>query len=537
MNRYLALAFLGTLALPAAAAAEGPLDMFPPETMAKIQDRSTLDPSVVRHRGWSEVFFDSETGDAKWADSKEPYEVHTGGTIRIHGYLAAPPFGGPYPAVVVGHGHAGQGSKDVALALAALGYVVLSIDGPGVGGSTGGPEDTPQAWISVEEELNVPSPTVSYLYHYAYAGMRALTLLDALSRLPFNPFHIDRSRFGVIGASMGGQLVYYVNGVDPRVKGAVAIAVAGDWRNLLFYEGSWLYHALYYDTRDGIQGGNDFLNTITNVCPGVRDTTAETFLTNFDPLAYAPTQHAPLLTIIGSHDQPFTAPAINSTYDRLASAGTDPRFIKRIMLAPNARHQVIDGDQLLSSLLPVLADVHAWLRYCFRRGDSPPETPEVRMSFEGDRISFRVSAPGGDASVRRVRLYWATQLDTVPPNPCDFGEVELHQRESDHHHSWRGRGDHHWSRWRSDSGSHGGEWEGSLPLGASPACGPEATPENVLYYASVSDGAGYTVSSKLYYGFGEMSFESAAAGGFAPLLDHFPGDDLPVPPPPSCEPK
>jgi hypothetical protein len=536
MNRYLALAFLGTLALPTAAAAEGPLDLFPPETMAKIQDRSTLNQSVVQHHGWSDVYFDSETGDAKWADEEDPYKVDSG-TIRIHGYLASPRFGGPHPAVVVGHGHGSQGSKQVALALAALGYVALSIDGPGAGQSTGGPQDTPQAWISVEEEWNVPSPTVSYLYHYAYAGMRALTLLDHLSRLPYNPFRIDRSRFGVIGASMGGQLVYYVNGVDPRVKGAVAIAVAGDWRNLVFYEGSWLYHALYYDTRDGIESGNDnYPNTITSVCPGVRDPTAETFLTNFDPIAYAPTQHAPLLTIIGTHDQPFTVPAVNTTYDRVASAGTDPRFIKRIMLAPNGKHQVIDGDRLLQSVLPVLADVHAWFDYCFRRGDSPPETPEVRMSFEGDRMRFQVFAPEGDASVRRVRLYWATQLDALPPSPCDFGQVELRQRESDHH-SWRRGGSRHWSRWRSGSGSHGGEWEGFLPLGARPACGPEATPENVLYYASVSDGAGYTVSSKLYYGFEEMSFESAVAGGFSPVLDHFPGDDLPVPAPPSCEAK
>jgi cephalosporin-C deacetylase-like acetyl esterase len=533
MNRFLILVFLGSLTLPAAASAEGPLDMFPPEVMAKIQDRSTLNPQIVSHRGWSDVYFDSEKGDATWADSEEPYEIHTGDTIRIHGYLAAPRFGGPYPAIVIGHGHGGQGSKEVALALAALGYVALSIDGPGAGQSTGGPEDTPQAWISVEEELDVPSPTVSYLYHYAYAGMRALTMLDHLSRIPFNPFHIDRRRFGVIGASMGGQLVYYVNGVDPRVKGAVAIAVAGDWRNLLFYEGSWLYHAVYYYTRDGIEGGNDFLNTITNVCPGVNDTTAETFLTNFDPLAYAPTQHAPLLTIVGTHDPVFTIPAINTTYDRVGSAGTDPRFIKRIVLAPNGKHEVVDRDRLLGSVLPVLADVHAWLRYCFRNGATPPETPEVRMRFEGDRITFAVSAPRGDAPVHRVRLYWATQLDTVPPNPCDFGEVELRQREGDHRRGRR-RGDH-WSQWWS--GSRGDEWEGSLPFGAKPACGPEATPENVLYYASVEDAAGYTVSSKLDYGFDPMTFESAAAGGFVPVLEHFPGDDFPVPRAPRCEPQ
>jgi len=38
---------------------------------------------------------------------------------------------------------------------------------------------------------------------------------------------------------MGGQFVYYINGVDPRIQAAVAIAVAGDWHKLLFYPGSW----------------------------------------------------------------------------------------------------------------------------------------------------------------------------------------------------------------------------------------------------------------------------------------------------------
>jgi hypothetical protein len=53
--------------------------------------------------------------------------------------------------------------------LAALGYVALSIDGPGQGLSTGR-RDTEQGWISVEEIMNVPAPYVSYQYHYAYAA-------------------------------------------------------------------------------------------------------------------------------------------------------------------------------------------------------------------------------------------------------------------------------------------------------------------------------------------------------------------------------
>ena len=198
----------------------------------------------------------------------------------------------------------GMGARKRRWLLAAFGYVALSIDGPGQGLSTG-PPDTEQGWISVEQIMNVPAPYVSYLYHYAYAGMRALTLFEKLSGVFLNPFRIDRTRLGVIGASMGGQFTYYINGVDDRVKGAVGIAVAGDWRHISFYPGSWLYHGLYYYTRDGLPSGQDHLNTVSNFCT---DPTLTTFLNYFDPIAYAPTQHGPLLTIVGTHDQFFTVP-------------------------------------------------------------------------------------------------------------------------------------------------------------------------------------------------------------------------------------
>ena len=81
-----------------------------------------------------------------------------------------------------------------------------------------------------------------------------------------SPFHPD-----VLGP-MGGQFTYYINGVDDRVKGAVAIAVAGDWRHIVSYEGAWLYHGLYYYTRDGLRSGIDDLNTVSDVC---RDPTME----------------------------------------------------------------------------------------------------------------------------------------------------------------------------------------------------------------------------------------------------------------------
>lgn len=482
------------------AIAQAPHDLWTPEVMQAIRDPSTLNLEIVPRSGYVEVFYDSEIGNARWADSGEPYAVHTGGTVRIHGYLAAPAGGGPYPALVLGHGHGGHGDPELARALALLGYVAFSIDGPNAGLSTGGPEDTEQAWISVEEVQNQPSPEVGFLYHWAHAGMRALTVLEALAAEPSNPFRIDPSRLGVVGASMGGMFTYYINGVDDRVKAAVAIAVAGDWRNVMQYEGAWLYHGLYYYTRDGLRSGVDALNAVA----GCDDPTVRTFLDYFDPIQYAPTQHAPLLAILGTHDQYFTLPAVNTTYDRVRSAGTAERFRKRLFLAPNGEHGVVDGPDGLRTILPLLGTVTRWLKFCFDDGPEPLQTPAVGMTAAGSWMFFRIRAVPGANPILGARLTVASQLDTTPDRPCDFATVPLFRLGNDFH--------------------------GFVRIGQEMPCGPPIGPNNVLYFASVTDLAGYTVSSKMHYRGGEMTFGS----GFAPRIEHWGRDDFPVPPPPIC---
>jgi cephalosporin-C deacetylase-like acetyl esterase len=484
-------------------AQSAPLDLWTP-VLQKIRNPHTLRLQIIPRAGYFEVFYDSEIRDAKWADSEPPYAVHVRDTVRIHAYLAAPASGGPYPALVVGHGHGGSGSPELAVALAALGYVALSIDGPQSGQSTGGPRDTEQAWISVEQVINQPSPEVGYLYHYAYAGMRGLTVLEALSRLPANPFRIDRDKLGVAGASMGGQFTYYINGVDDRVKAAVAIAVAGDWQHILSYEGAWLYHGVYYYTRDGLRSGVDHLNTIADVC---RDPTMKTFLDYFDPIGYAPSQHGPLLTIVGTHDQYFAMPAINETFDRVESAGSSPRFIKRIVLTPNGKHGVVDSDNPLSAVLSLLPTIDEWLKYSFHNGSLPPQTPTVTQTAAGDWLVFRASAAPGDSAIQGVNLYFATELDSTRPVACDFRGIRLLP--------------------------FGNEYVGFLPKGLPLVCGPPISADNLLYYVAATDSAGYTISSKMYYRSGEMRFGS----GFVPRIEHWRGDDFPVPPPPAaCSP-
>jgi hypothetical protein len=88
-----------------AAFAQTPSDLWTPDVLQKIKDQNTLNLQLVPHFGYFEVFFDSEVNSANWfEDSCPPHFLQTsvvnGGTIRIHGYLATPFWGGPYPAIL-----------------------------------------------------------------------------------------------------------------------------------------------------------------------------------------------------------------------------------------------------------------------------------------------------------------------------------------------------------------------------------------------------------------------------------------------------
>src|SRR6201984_547692 len=77
-------------------AQSAPLDLWSSNTQLTIRDGSTLNYSITARVGYFEVYFDSNN-NATWADAVPPYAVHTGGKIRIHGYLASPMVGGAAP--------------------------------------------------------------------------------------------------------------------------------------------------------------------------------------------------------------------------------------------------------------------------------------------------------------------------------------------------------------------------------------------------------------------------------------------------------
>ena len=126
------------------------------------------------------------------------------------------------------------------------------------------------------------------------------------------------------------------------------------------------------------------------------------------------------------------------------------------------------------------------------------------MEAKPTTMVFHVTAPAGGSPINQVKLYYASQIDTRPSTVRDFGSISL---------SWNGV-----------------EYVGTIPIGRLPPAGPPVTPDNIIYLASVKDGANYTVTSKLYYRSRVMAFGQ----GFLPVIEHYHGDTFPVPPPPSC---
>jgi hypothetical protein len=141
---------------------------------------------------------------------------------RIQAFVAVPAEGegGQRRAELVApHGLAGRADVEDAVALTrALRVVTLVLSAPGSVGSEG---DGPIAQEPRPIFLALPELRASWLYQYAFAIVRAVTLLATLPE-------VDPRRLLVTGFRMGGLATFIVGGVDARVAGILPVAAAGD---------------------------------------------------------------------------------------------------------------------------------------------------------------------------------------------------------------------------------------------------------------------------------------------------------------------
>jgi dienelactone hydrolase len=507
-NAALCSALVLLLVSPAfAQRAVPPYDLWNSQLLADIRNQATLQPQISSLGSLFvssyDVYFTSNPS-AKFFDAAPPYAEHVGEKITIHAYLAVPLFPGTYPALVIGHGHGGSADLSLAQSVAALGYVALAIDGPQAGKSTGGPRDDNQAWISVDK-----GPEYGYLYHYAYAGMRALTLLQSLAGQAGNPYRIDASKLGVFGASMGGIFTTYINGIDDRVKAAIIISCAGNWQHSLRDPNGWLYHGLYTGTRDLPYNGSDPLNSIENVDT---DSTAVTFFDYFDPVRYGARQYAPVLTVIGTHDGYFPLPNANLMQQAITSAGVQPNFEKRLWVLPNAMHGLSTTSSSetvsLSDLAAIVDVLRQWLNYCFGAPDRPLATPQISLSDAGNGLRFEVALSGPAARLAKagVKLYVATRINSTVTPVQDFKEYAASLQND--------------------------RFVVQLNKGEKSSSGDAFTGDNVIYFSTATDSVGLKVSSLVYKG----SIPIDLSTDFMPTIDQYPGDKVVAPVPPAYTP-
>ena len=210
-------------------------------------------------------------------------------------------FSYPLPAILIIHGYGGSHSSfvDFAVEIVKQGYIAILIDAPDSGQSTPYPSKAPESLINTTN-----GPQDSYFYHVAWAGMRAISVLEKIPQ-------VDKDRIAVTGGSMGGIMSFIIGAVDPRVKAIVPIVAGGNFVDC-FLSGT---------LATALTTPNTSLDSekITN------------FLRYFDVYAYASKLKIPTLMLSSTNDEYFTLIGLNDTFAIIPSE-------KWWFLAPNWHH-------------------------------------------------------------------------------------------------------------------------------------------------------------------------------------------------------
>jgi uncharacterized protein len=148
------------------------------------------------------------------AATRRDIEFKTDNGITLRGWLRLPAGAGPYPLVILAHGHGclkdWPNIPDVADGLIADGIAAMAFDYRNWGDSDGAPRD----------EVDHPGQVADWRNAITFA----LTLEE-----------IDSARIGVWGTSLGGRNVLIVGGLDHRIRCVLAQVPAIDWADIVMH--------------------------------------------------------------------------------------------------------------------------------------------------------------------------------------------------------------------------------------------------------------------------------------------------------------
>jgi len=240
----------------------------------------------------------------------------TGGGQTMTGTISIPDGSGPFPVVIVNHGHIpverywiGQDSGIFGDPMAAHGFISIAPNYPGYAGSGSVPPEYP-----------------SIVY-------TAVTVMDLVSSLPSLP-QADPSKVAIMGHSNGGGVSQLLMVTDPRIRAAALFApVSSDMRDNS--RKWWLAsHSM------GALGNPD-------------DSAAREGYDHISPRNYFQASTPPVILLQGSADEDIPAAWTQATYDSLLARGAKARLV----WFPGGRHDLVGAD-----LGGAVAEAEAWIR-------------------------------------------------------------------------------------------------------------------------------------------------------------------------------
>jgi len=198
----------------------------------------------------------------------------------------------------------------------------------------------------------------SYFYLLAMAAMRGVSYLQSLPE-------VNAERIGITGVSRGGMAALIANGVDDRIRMALAVSATG-----LSPETVARVKASLEKNRESVLLMKSSLA--------------------FNPLDYARTQHGATFLIIGTQDQVFPYTDAVQTFAAV-------RGEKRLELVFDWGHGAYISDPVAEAefgenaerkMARIKLDTKAWIDQWLFDQNSLPASPTVEMKADGDACTF-----------------------------------------------------------------------------------------------------------------------------------------------------
>jgi pimeloyl-ACP methyl ester carboxylesterase len=287
-------------------------------------------------------------------------EVYKGSEVKINSViLSEQNLTSPKPTILYLHGYGEQYSDYLQMLreFAAAGFIVMGIDQPGSGNSTGYPILSPFTFLNVTS-----GPEDASLFHSVLAAARAVTLLESL------PF-VRTDALIVAGNSMGGLVTFILSGIDSRVDGSIPMIAAGNFLNSIL--------------------SGSLINLVIVPTYTIDSPEMQNIIKWFDPLAYIRLLTKPIFLMYGTDDQFFPITSIIDTINAIQTELT-------LDIVPNWEHEV--NPHWAQNII-------RWIDNHFGDGAPLPRltpTSDYLLNLQGSIIKTEIEV----MDTNSVLLYW-----------------------------------------------------------------------------------------------------------------------------------